>query len=184
MAALVVREDPLFLLTDDAALLQAGYDALHRGVELRMTEVLQLLAPGEDRGLVADVREVRAGQSCRLLRNQMQIDVRGEGLPACVHVQHRLASGEIGRRYEHLPVEAARTEQRRIEILQAVRRAHDDDALGGVEAVELDEQLIERLVLLTVEAVTGARSADGVELIDEDDRRRVLARLLEELADA
>ena len=52
-----------------------------------------------------------------------------------------------------------------------------------VEAVQLDEQLVERLVLLAVEAAAGARRADGVELVDEDDRRRVLARLGEELAD-
>ena len=53
-----------------------------------------------------------------------------------------------------------------------------------LEAVELDEQLVERLILLAVEAVAGALRADGVELVDEDDRRRVLARLGEELADA
>ena len=52
------------------------------------------------------------------------------------------------------------------------------------EAVELDEELVQRLVVLTVEARARAAHADGVELVDEDDRGRVLARLLEELADA
>src|SRR5207248_8158095 len=60
----------------------------------------------------------------------------------------------------------------------------DDDLLGAFEAVELDEQLVERLILLAVEAVAGALRADRVELVDEHDRRRVLARLGEELADA
>ena len=40
-----------------------------------------------------------------------------------------------------------------------------------VEAVELDEELVQRLVLLAVEAVAGPRGADRVELVDEDDRR-------------
>src|SRR5581483_5642923 len=96
----------------------------------------------------------------------------------------RDAALEIRRRHEHLAIEAPRPEQRLVEILDAVRRAHDDDLVRSVEAVELDEQLVERLILFAVEAVAGALRADGVELVDEDDRRRVLARLLEELANA
>ena len=38
--------------------------------------------------------------------------------------------------------------------------------------------------MLAVEARAAAAHADRVELVDEDDRRRVLARLVEELADA
>ena len=86
-------------------------------------------------------------------------------------------------RHQHLSVEAARSEQRGVEILETVRRGHDDDLVACVEAVELDEELVQRLVVLTVEAAAEARGADGVELVDEDDRGRVLARLLEELAD-
>ena len=71
-----------------------------------------------------------------------------------------------------------------IEILETVRCAHDDDLGTGGEAVELDEQLVERLVLLTVEAVSTTGGADGVELVDEDDRWRVVTRLFEQLADA
>ena len=54
----------------------------------------------------------------------------------------------------------------------------------AAEAVELDEELVQRLVVLAVVGAARAGAADGVELVDEDDRRRVLARLLEELADA
>ena len=113
-----------------------------------------------------------------------EVDVRRERLAARVHLEDRDAALEVRRRHEHLPVEAAGAQQRLVEILDAVRRAHDDDLLGALEAVELDEQLVQRLVLLAVEAVPGALRADGVELVDEDDRRRVLARLREELADA
>ena len=119
---------------------------------------------------------------CLAIRSQ--VDVLGERLAARVHAEDRLAAREIGRRDEHLPVEAARPEQRRVEILEPVRRAHDDDPIGRLEAVELDEELVERLILLAVEAVAAARGADRVELVDEDDRRRVLRRLFEELADA
>src|SRR5207253_10222592 len=61
---------------------------------------------------------------------------------------------------------------------------HHDHLIRPREAVELDEELVQRLVLLAVEAVSRAGSADRVELVDEDDRRRVLPRLLEEAPDA
>ena len=99
-----------------------------------------------------------------------------ERLAARVDLEDLLAPGEVGRGDEQLAVEAAGAKQRRVEVLDAVRGGHDDDLVGGREAVELDEQLVQRLVLLAVEAVAAARGADGVELVDEDDRGRVLAR--------
>src|ERR687898_902168 len=82
----------------------------------------------------------------------------------------RLAPFHVRRRDEHLPVESARAEQCRIEVLEPVRRGHHDDLLGRIESVELDEELVQRLVLLAVVAVPGASRADRVELVDEDDR--------------
>ena len=141
-------------------------------------------AAGGDRGLVGDVREVGAGEPCRLAGDRLQIDACGQRLAGGVHAEDLFAAGEVGRRHEHLPVEAAGSEQGGVEVLETVRRAHDDHAVVRGEPVQLDEQLVEGLVLLAVEAVTRARGADGVELVDEDDRRRVLPRLGEELADA
>src|SRR5690349_13855268 len=76
----------------------------------------------EDRGLVADVREVGAGQPARLLRDEREVDV-AERLVARVHVKHAFAPAHVGRRDEHLTVEAAGAKQRRVELLEQVRRA-------------------------------------------------------------
>ena len=119
---------------------------------------------------------------CRATR--LQVDAGGERHAARVHLEDALAAGEVRRRDEQLAVEAARTEERRVEILDAVGRAHHDHLVAGLEPVELDEELVQRLVLLAVEAAAGARGADRVELVDEHDRRGVLARGVEELADA
>jgi hypothetical protein len=181
MGTLVVGEEPLLLVGDHAALLETCRDALHRAFEVGLPDVLQLLAAREDRRLVRDVREVGARESGRLLRDQPEIQIGRERLLARVHAQDLLAPREIGRRDQHLPVEAARAQQRRVEILQAVRRAHHDDLVA--EAVQLDEQLVQRLIVLAVEAVAAARHPDSVQLVDEDHRRRMLARLLEQLAD-
>src|SRR5207247_10602646 len=72
----------------------------------------------------------------------------------------------------------------RIEVLDAVGCAADADAVRAAEAVQLDQELVQSLVVLAVETAAGAPGADGVELVNEDDRGRVLAGLLEELADA
>ena len=73
-----------------------------------------------------------------------------------------------------------------VEDVGAVGRRHHHDALGGFEAVHLREHLVERLLTLVVAAAeTGAAlAADGVDLVDEDDRGRLLARGLEQVAHA
>ena len=88
---------------------------------------------------------------------------------------------------QDLAVEAARAQQRRVEDLRPVGRGEQDDALARVEAVELDQELIEGLLLLVVAAghrADAARAAHRVELVDEDDAGRHLARLLEQIAHA
>jgi hypothetical protein len=65
-----------------------------------------------------------------------------------------------------------------------VRCRDEDDAVVGLEAVHLDEELIERLLTFVVSAAqTGtAMTADGIDLVDEDDARRVGLALLEQVA--
>src|SRR6266851_5509191 len=182
-SSFVVGEDATLFLGQHLLLLEARDDALEGGVEVHLRQRLVAAATGEDRGFVADVRELGAGEAARLPRDLTEVDVRSERLAARVYGENRGAAGEVGRRHEQLAVEAAGTEERGVEILDAVRRAHHDDLLRAFEAVQLDEQLVERLILLAIETAAGALRADGVELIDEDDRGRVLARLAEELAD-
>jgi hypothetical protein len=92
----------------------------------------------------------------------------------------------VGQVDHHLAVEAARAHEGGVEHVLAVRRRHDDDALVGVEAVHLDEDLVERLLALVVAAAEAGAAApsDGVDFIQEDDAGRVLLRLAEEVADA
>ena len=93
------------------------------------------------------------------------------------------AALDVGRRDEHLAVEAPGAQQRGVELLQQVGGGDHHQPAAGGEAVHLDQQLVERLVLLAGD-VHAAPPADGVELVDEDDRRLVLARDREQPADA
>ena len=141
-------------------------------------------ASGEDGGLVAEVGEVGAGQPGGLARERSEVDVRGERLAPRVDVEDRLPSGEIRLTDEDLPIEATGAEEGDVEVFEPVRGGDDDDLLAMGEAVELDQELVQRLVVLAVEARAAATGADCVQLVDEDDRRRVPAGTLEQLADA
>jgi hypothetical protein len=94
-----------------------------------------------------------------------------------------LAAEKVRRCHVDLAVEAARTEQRGVEVLQPVRSSHDHDLVRTAEAVELDEELVQGLVVLAIVTAPGAGRSNGVELVDEDDRGGILSRLCEELAD-
>ena len=79
-------------------------------------------------------------------------------------------------------------QERGVEDLRPVGGAEDDHRDVGLEAVHLGEDLVERLLALVVAAAEAgagaARAADRIELVDEDDRRRGLLGLLEQVADA
>ena len=115
--------------------------------------------------------------------NPLEAHVLAQRLVGRVDLQDLDAALPIWRRHEDLAVEAAGPKKRLVELLQQVRCGHDDDVVLGVEAVHLDEQLVERLIALAGH-VGAALAADGVELVDEDDRGSGLARLLEEAADS
>ena len=92
------------------------------------------------------------------------------GLSRGVDVEDRAAALQVGRGHEDLAVEAARAQQRRVELLEHVGGGDHDHVVALAEPVELHQELVERLVLLARD-VLAAGGAHRVELVDEDDRR-------------
>jgi hypothetical protein len=92
---------------------------------------------------------------------------------------------EVRERHHDLAVEAARTQQSRVQDVGPIGGGDDDDALGRVEPVHLREHLVERLLAFVVPAAEAGAplAADRVDLVDEDDGRRLLAGRLEQVAD-
>src|SRR5512136_2410023 len=82
-----------------------------------------------------------------------------------------------------MSIEAARSEQSRIENLWPVRGRHDDHTCVGVKPIHFSQQLIERLLLLVVPAhrIHASCFSESVEFIDEDNARRVILGLSEEI---
>ena len=114
----------------------------------------------------------------------MQVHFRLQLYLGAVDLEDRLAAGQVRLVHQHLAVEAAGAQQRRVQHLGPVGGTEDDHAGAGIEAVHLHQQLIERLLALVVAAGDGdaAALADGIQLVDEDDAGRLLARLLEQVA--
>ena len=88
---------------------------------------------------------------------------------------------------QDLAVEAARPQQRLVELVDVVGGGDHDHRPGvALEPVELDQQLVQRLLALAgaaVAAAAAAGAADRVELVDEDHRAAGLARLFEQAPD-
>ena len=86
----------------------------------------------------------------------------------------------------HAPVKAAGAQQRRIEDVGAVCRRDEDDGRVVLEAVHLDQQLVQGLLALVVSAAQAraALAANGVDLVDKDDAGCGCLGLLEEVAHA
>ena len=109
-----------------------------------------------------------------------------ERLALRVHLEDLAAPVAVGPVDDDLPVEAARAQQRRIEDVGPVGRGDQDDVVLHLEAVHLDEQLVQRLLALVVAAAEAgaAMAADRVDLVHEDDAGVRLLGLLEQVADA
>ncbi len=103
-----------------------------------------------------------------------------------MHAEDLLATAHVGAGHGDAAVEATGAKDRRVEHVGPVRGGDDDDAFVRLEAVHLDEELVQRLLALVVTAAEAraAVTTDGVDLVDEDDAGRVLLALLEEVADA
>ena len=171
---------------DHRAPLGAHHDLVLGALELLHRHQALVGARREQRRLVDEIRQIRAREAGRAARDHRGLDVVGQRHAAHVHAQDLLAAAHVGQRHHHLAVEAARAQQRRIEHVGPVGRGDDDDALVALEAVHLDQQLIQGLLALVVTAAQtrAAVPADGIDLIDEDDARGVLLGLLEHVAHA
>ena len=173
VAGFVVGDDAALALGDHARpALGAGDDAFDCRFELRHPDLFHPAARGEQRGFVQQVREVGTGHARRSASDDVEIDPGRDRLVVRVHAHDALAPFEIRRVDDDLAVEAAGAQQCGIEHVGSVRRRDEDHAGAHVEAVELDEHLVERLLALIVPTTdTGtALPTHRVDLVDEDDR--------------
>src|SRR3989442_1068377 len=143
---LVVGDDvALFLREHPTLLFESRDDAIDRFFEVGHAHGVLLLPRREQRRFVDDVGEVRAREARRPGGDHAQVDARRQDDVAGVQSQDRLPAADVRLVHDHLTVKAARAQEGQIEDLGAVRRGHDDDTLGRVEAVHLREQTLNQI---------------------------------------
>ena len=187
MAALVVGDGGALRLGHHAGLLGRARDhALHGLLDLVHADPAVVAARGQKRGLVQEVRQVGTRKAHRELGELGKVDGRVHGLVVGMDLEDLLAARHVGAIHRDLAVKAAGAQQRRVEDVGAVGGGNEDDALGLLEAVHLDQQLVQGLLALVVTAAEAraALAAHRVDLVDEDDGGRLRLGLLKEVAHA
>ena len=143
------------------------------------------MASGEERRLIDDIGQVGADEPrcpCREradINGGRQLDLLG------VELENFFPSFHIRTVDQHLAVETTGPQQCRVENFRPVRRCHHDHILVRIEAVHFGEQLIERLLalIMTAQHIDPPRFTERIELVDEDDARRMRCSLSEQIAD-
>ncbi len=164
----------------------AEHQLLQRVGEVAHLDLVVFAPRSQQRRLVGEVREVGADHAGGARGERAEVHARGERDRARVDFEDFAPAGAVGGLHGDAAVEAAGAQQRRVQHVGPVRGRQHDDGLGGLEAVDLGEDLVERLLALVVGAGDRhralARAPDRVELVDEDDRRRRLLGLGEQVA--
>ena len=139
----MMRHDLPFLIRNFFTLpLGTGHHALDRFLELRHADRFLVETGGQKRGLIHQVREIRARKISRLLRDRLEIH-RGVQLDLDrMDFQDRLATDKIRQRNHDLPVKPTGTKQGRIQNIRSVCCGNQNDPFIGFKPVHFHKELV------------------------------------------
>ena len=143
-----------------------------------------IMPRGPESCLIHNVANVGAGEPNRVGSKTLEIHLIRQWNIAHVNLEDLVAT--IQRRFAHrdVPVKASGSQQRRIQHVRSIRRGDNNRRFAGIEPIHLTENLIQRLLAFVVPA-TKPRSTlapNGINFVNENDGRRVLAGRLEQIA--
>ena len=167
-------------------LLQSAYNSIYGIKKILLANRLLVVAGCDEGCLVADIRNICTREAWSLACQQIYIHglVNLDRLE--VNQEDGLALVQARKIYVDFSIETACTEQGTVEHVHTVGSSQDNHTSVGAETVHLGEKGVERVLSLIVSThgwVLAAGTAHGVNLIDEDDARRFLLCLAEEVAD-
>src|SRR5690554_2988712 len=185
VAGFVVGSVELFLVGHDHGFALGAHHDLVLG-HLEFVHLDQALAGagGEQGRLVHQVGQVGAGEAGRTTGDGRRHHIITQRDLAHVYLEDLLATTDIRQANDHLTVEAARAQQRRVEHVRTVGRGNHVNTVVGFEAVHLHQQLVQGLLALVMTAAQACATmtAHRIDLVDEDDAGRMLLGLLEHVA--
>jgi hypothetical protein len=173
-------------IEESVSLLEAGDDPFHGIAEIRHRHCFGPSPGRKQRCLVDEIGQVGPGKAGRQRGHLLRIDI-GCGFHFLqVNLEDIDPAFLVGAVNQDLAVKPPCPQQRRIENLGTVGCGQYDQPGARIEAIEFDQQLVQRLLLLVVasrERSNAARTTEGIYLVDENNGRRLLVRLLKQVAD-
>ena len=160
-----------------------GYDPVYSLGELRTAYQFLGSTSRQDRRFVHKVRKIGPTESNGLTSHTLQVNLLLQRLALGVNVQYLHPSLQVGIVQHNTSVETTGTQQSRIEDVGTVRGGYHYHVGACVEAVHLDQYLVQSLLTLVV-ASTKTRSTmttHSVYLVHEHDARRVSLGLVEQV---
>ena len=120
------------------------------------------------------------------MSNNIQGNILTHGLTLAVYLQNFGTTFDIGTVHHDLTVEAAGTQQRRVQNIRTVGSSNHNDALISAKAIHLYQQLVQGLLALVM--ATAKTSATlttySIDFIDEHNTGSALFRLVKQVAHA
>ena len=152
-----------------------------------MGHQLSVFTSCEQGCLVAHIGDVRPAEAWRLPGQELNVHRRVGLDRAQVHLKDGPALHHIWHVHVDLAVKASCTHQGVVQDVRTVGRSQNDDPTVGAKPVHLCQELVQGVLTLVVGSKTGvlaSRTSNGVNLVDENDGRRLLLGLLEQVTDA
>ena len=126
----------------------AHQNAVTRKLDVLASNSRRIVTSRRDRGFVHQVRELGSGETRSSARNPLQIETVFEFQVTRMNFQNRFTTSHISKIHRDLTIESTRTRQRLVENVRTVSRSDNDNSAGLIESIHLDEQLVERLILI------------------------------------
>ena len=156
----------------------------HRVDEMRHAHGLCGASCGEQGRMIGDVGDGGGSQAHGVARQLCVVQILFRADLGGVQAEQCLAVVQPWQAHGNGAVEAAFAHQRRVQRVRKVGRTQHQYTVGAVETVHLGKKLVDDAVALGIAgALLFSALADAVDLVDEDDARRLLARGTEQRLD-
>ena len=186
MADFVVGNDPSLLNAEDTILLLLAHQNNFNSLEqVFLAHLMPAVANGENSCLVDHVSKVGTYGAARCKSYGIEIDGIVHKDVFCMNFKYSDSTFQVRPVDNNAPVKATGTEQSRVKYLRPVRCSKDKKSLSRIKTVHFREKLIECLFPLVIASEPSAvtRLTDGINLIDEDNTRRIFFRLFKQVSD-
>ena len=185
MPTLVIRRNQLlFVAHHSAAALRTGHHAINSLIEGLVRNGLLVDPRGQQGRFVKHVGQICTRETRGFSGQHSEVDALGHRLALGVNLKNLLSALHVRGIDLNLTVKTSRTQQRRVQNIGAVSRSNQNHVGFGIKTIHLHEQLVERLFALVVTAAHASPtvSSNSINLVHEDDGRRVLFGLFEQVA--